>query len=192
MYKNYTAVFHQTREEGERFGSSASTQIDLEGVEKVKEKIKSVEMYTNYLRSIVVDKESFVRRDLISVVLEINGNASQRIVTHTLGWISDNYNHAKHHSLIDEWMTLVIVHSFHLLKETSADSIKDYAGMLLTLKNLYLSTRSTDKDLMRIRDVGEKIVKEANGKINSSLSMATRTSVILYLTLRAVSGKTSS
>ena len=191
MYKNYTSVFHQTREEGERFGSSASTQIDLEGVEKVKEKIKSVEMYTNYLRSIVVDKESFVRKDLISVILEINGNASQRIVTHTLTWISDNYNHPKHHALIDEWLALVVVHSFHLLKETSADSIKDYAGMLLTLKNLYLSTRSTDKDLMRIREIGEKIVKEANGKINSSLSMATRTSAILYITLRAVSGKSN-
>lgn len=189
MYKNYTAVFHQTNDEGERIGSSSSTQIDLEGVEKVKEKVKSVEMYTNYLRSTVVDKDSFVRKDLMVAILEINGNASQRILNHTLTWMSDNYNSPKYHNLIDEWLALVVVHSFHLLKETSADSIRDYASMLLLLKNMYLSTRSTDKDLIRIRDLGEKVVKEANGKINSSLLMATRTSVILYMTIRAITGK---
>ena len=90
------------------------------------------------------------------------------------------------HKDIDEWFQLIIVHSFHLLGEMNMTETRDYPTMLLTLKGLYLSTRSNDKDLTTIRKLGEKIIKGANGKINNSLALATRTACILYITLRAI------
>jgi hypothetical protein len=57
--------------------------------------------------------------------------------------------------------------------------------LMVTLKNLYLSTRSTDPELLKIRKLGQELVKASAGKVNSSLEMATRSSLILYITLRA-------
>lgn len=186
LYKNYYVVFNRAYVEGSRVGSSSSTMLDVEGEEVLREKINSVEKYVTLLRQDVIDPISFVRSDLIDVVVDINANTSYRILNHTLDWISRSYTDPKWSSRVDSFIRLVVIHSFHLLNETGAAELKDYPAILTSLKNLYLSTRSTDKELLEIRKHGEAIVKAANGQVNKSLAMATRTSVILYVTLRAL------
>ena len=66
---------------------------------------------------------------------------------------------------------------------------RDLSYVLTQLKNLFLSTRSVDPDLATVRELGEKILGLANGKMSSSLMMATRTAVIMYICLRALVGK---
>lgn len=186
LYKAYYAVFEQTRASGSRIGASSSTVVDVEGVEKLKEKVRSVEQYINYTRQAIVDKHSFVKPELIKVITDINTNTSQRILTATLTWLSDNYNNPKWHKEIDDWLSTIIVHSFHLLENLKESETRDYPTLLVNLKNLYLSTRSVDQELSKIRKQGDKLIKAANGRVNTSLAMATRTSTILYVTLRAL------
>ena len=156
----------------------------------MREKTKSVESYISYMQLTIIDKNSFVRDDLVGVIARINTNTSYRIVKHTLGWMVDGYMDAKLMSLIDSFVQKVIVQSMHLIQNNIDPAhSKDLAHIISTLKNLYLSTRSVDKDLVEIRELGELIVKKANGKVSSSLSMSTRTSLILYVTLRALVGK---
>ena len=186
MYKNYYRVFDKVNSEGSSIQVTSSTIIDGEGVEKLREKIKSTEQYISLLRNSVLDKDSFVRPELVKVLIEINMNSSLRMITHSLSWICESYHDPKWHKDIDDWFQLIVVHSFHLLGEMNMSETRDYPTMLLTLKGLYLSTRSNDKDLTQIRKLGDKIIKAANGKINTSLALATRTACILYITLRAI------
>lgn len=189
LYKNYYQVFEEVRTDGTRIHSASSTQIDVDGEETLKEKVKSTEQYINYIRQAIIDKEGFVRQDLVKVITDINTNTSQRILLATLGWLSDSYNDLKWHKKIDEWLGLIIVHSFHLLDQVNGEDSKHLPKMLTTLKNLYLSTRSTDPDLLKIRKIGDELIKAANGSVNNSLAMATRTATILYITLRAITAK---
>ena len=186
LYKNYYKVFHKAWSEGSRIQSSSATMVDAEGAEKLKEKVKSTEQYVSYIRQAVLDKHGFVRADLIKVITDINTNTSQRMLTATLNWLTDSYNDPKWHKKIDDWLALIVVHSFHLLNEVDSQDTRDYPTMLMTLKNLYLSTRSTDPELMKIRKLGDELIKAANGRVNNSLAMATRTACILYVTLRAI------
>lgn len=186
LYKNYYKVFEHARVQGHRIHSTSATFTDAEGEEKVKEKVKSTEQYVGYIRTAILDKHGFVRADLIKAIVDINTNTSQRMLTATLSWLSDHYSDPLWHKKIDEWLGLIVIHSFHLLAESKVGDTKDYPTMLTTLKNLYLSTRSSDKELLRIRKLGDELIKAANGKVNNSLSMATRTATILYITLRAI------
>jgi hypothetical protein len=65
---------------------------------------------------------------------------------------------------------------------------KDLPYVLTTLKNLYLSTRSSDPELLRTRELGSKIIKATGLKVGNSLALSTRTSIILYIALRAIAG----
>lgn len=189
MYKNYYVVFHNTYTEGERVGTVSSTMINQEGEESVREKIRSVERYVQFIRQALGDPNSFVKSELTDVILQINTNTSMRMLTLTLNWLSVNYTNPKWHEKIDKFCHDVIVHSFHLLADMGTGEVYDYASMLLTLKNLYLSTRTSNAELLHIRELGSLLVKEANGDVNNSLAMATRTSIILYVTLRALTSK---
>jgi hypothetical protein len=93
---------------------------------------------------------------------------------------------------MQEFVQRVVVYSYHLLHQNQIGNMRDYPMVLTNLKNLYLSTRSVDPELTKIRDMGAKIVKlSSKSKFSESLMMATRTSLILYICLRALIGRNS-
>lgn len=191
LMKNYYAEFKKVDDGG--IGVTSSLIIDIDGEENFKEKTKSVDAYVTYARQLITDKQGFVRDDLISVVTKINTNTSLRMVRHTVNWLFENYTNPKEHRQIDEFITLVVVQAMYMVENNiERTRRKDYAHVLNQLKNLFLSTRSTDPELEKIRTLGETIVVSANGKnISDGLKYATRTSIILYVALRVMSGKGS-
>lgn len=188
LVKNYYSEFVKVHNEGESIAVTSSTYFDQEGEETIKEKTKSVESYVSYIRHVVIDKDSFIKDDLLNVVININSNTSYRMVKNILNWMTQHYNDGKHHDKVDEFLKLTIVHSFYLIQQhISSSHQRDYAYILNQLKNLYLSTRSSDPELMKLRELGEQIVQLSSDKtVSNSLIMASRTSVILYITLRAL------
>jgi hypothetical protein len=190
LVKNYYAEFNKVHVDGESIGSNSSTYLDADGEETTVEKTKSVEGYVTSVRASIIDKHSFIKEDIVELISKMNNNSSKRIIRHTLTWLVDNYNDGKLHKTIDEFMSLVVIHSMFIIESNiEASRRKDYAHVLITLKNIYLSTRSIDNELTKIRELGEVIVKQSNGKVNNSLMLSTRTSVILYISLFAISSK---
>ena len=186
LYKSYCAVFHKTHSSGSQIGKSSSTIVDVEGVEKIRDKICKAEQAIALLQNTVHDRQTFVRQDLIDIITDINSNTSRRMVTQVLEWMSENYMKPQWHKKIDEFIRLIVIHSYHLVSDMGEAEMNDLPTLLVTLKNLYLSTRSTDAELMKIRKIGSELIKPAAGKVNSSLEMATRTSIIIYITLRSL------
>lgn len=190
MVKSYYSEFMKVNGDGEKIASTSSTFMDAEGEEAVKEKTRSIESYVDYIKGIVSDKHSFVRDDLVGVISRMNTNSSFRMIKSVLNWMSDNSSNSKYNKTIEEFVGLSVVHSFFLLSSNvGVINMRDYPHILVTLKNLYLSTRSTDKDLTRIRELGEDIIRASQtDKVGDSLMLATRTSIILYIALRTLVG----
>lgn len=191
LIKNYYAVFESVRVNGETIATTSGTYFDADGEETVKEKTKSVEAYVAYMRNTVNDKRTFLKDELIGIVLQINANTSFRIVKNTIAWLSDNAGNSKYSKLIDEFISLTVVQSMFMIQNNMEQNhSRDYPYILVSLKNLYLSTRTTDVEIERIRELGLRIIHESNGKgISGALALSTRTSVLLYLSLRALVGQ---
>lgn len=190
MIKNYYSEFAKVHSQGDRVGTTASTYLDAEGEESVKEKTKSIENYVEYIRDIVVDEHSFIKDDLLTVVSRTNANVSFKSLKTCLQWISSEYGSQKQHSLIDDFISISVVHSFHLIQYSIAPkSMRDYPAILVGLKNLLASSRSVDPELQKIRELGERIVKASFPyKVSEPLVIATRNSLVLYLILRVLTG----
>lgn len=188
LIKNYYAEFKRVHTDGEGIGTTSGTYMDVDGEETIKEKTKSVETYVNYIRNTIIDKRSFVNDSLVSVISNINKNTSFRMIKSTLLWMSDEYN-SKHHDTIDNFISVDIVYCFYLIHDNNLTKyLRDYPRLLIELKNLLLSSRSTDADLEVLRDLGSKIIKESSTtKVSNSLLLSTRTSIILYVFLRSLS-----
>jgi hypothetical protein len=190
MIKNYYSEIDKAKKQGDIITTTSSTYLDLEGEETIKEKTKSIESHITYMRNIIIDKHSFINEDLLGVINRINTNTSYKKIRETLAWMSDHSNEHKFHNLIDEFLSLTIIHSFYLIQnQIPGSNLRDYPHILNNLKNLYLSTRSSDAELEKIRELGAEIVKlSSHKKAGESLIMATRTSVILYISLRTLVG----
>lgn len=187
MLKNIYDVFLQVHKSGARV-SSTSAVVEFDGVESVRDQINGVEIYKRYLRSTVADRNSFVRAELMKVVLGLVETAREKHLAATLEYITTNHLRNTVDD-VDELLNATMVHSFRYLSSNVASlrTTVDLGAILIRLKGVYTSSRSTDPDLLALRNLCESIVKKAIATGTGSVIAATRTATLLYLVARAYS-----
>lgn len=190
IFMQYYHEFDLVHKDGKSIGSTSATIKDADGEMVLREKTQGTEVYVAFIRGLINDPSGFIDNDLVTVVADMNGNTSYRMVNETLHWLANAYHDIKYTQAVDKFVTDVVVQGmFYIEHNIPLGRRKDLPYILVTLRNLFLSTRSTDPQLLSIRKQGEKLVYANNRKISSSLMMATRTAIILYIILRALVGQ---
>ena len=185
ILKNIYAVFDRVHHQGTRISTTSSVSVEHDGVEILKDKTKNTLAYGRYIKSIIGDKDSFIRTELTSVIENMIHTMPPRLFHESLEWMSNNYMQSGA-GIIEEVINETIVHSFDYLSH-NRDIVKndnDIGGLLGKLKGVYMSSRSTDETLYSLREKVEKIVKAATGSKNESVISSVRTGVLLYINIR--------
>lgn len=189
IFSIYYDEFDKVHKDGQSIAVTSATIEDVDGDIVIREKTKGVESYINYARQLMNDPDGFIDPDLVTVVADMNGNSSYKMISGTLQWLAQSYHDPKYSKAVDKFVTDVIVQSMYYIEHNiPIGRRKDLPFILVTLKNLYLSTRSVDPQLLSIRQQGEKLLKAYNKKASVSLISATRSAVILYIILRVLVG----
>lgn len=186
IFKSYYSEFMKVHQSGLKIQSTASSSIDKNGDERIMEKVGNIESVVNDIMNTLNEEHAFIKDDLVSVISSSNVNTSTRSIRMVLLYLVDNY-HDHSHAAIEDFVKGIIIYTFALLKEhASGINRRDYSKLLELLKNLYLSSRTEEPELLRLRDLGETIVRDALEHGSKSLIYSTRTSIILYISLLAI------
>ena len=189
IIKGYYVEFVKANESGVGISHTTSFYIDGEtNDEKLKDKTGSLVYTIEAMLSIVRDPHAWLQPELVDLIVKMNKNTSYKTLYGVLAYISDSANRMDTYQSTDLFIRGVIIHSYNLITNNcGALPRTDYFGILGILKNFYLSSRSDDEHLLALRERGEAIVRATVGVESSdSLIMATRLSVILYITLRTL------
>lgn len=183
--KNMRGVMERVRLTGGKLATTSSV-AGVNGEEILKDKTRGPATYTNYLKSILANKSSFIREDLISVITKVMPSVHYKHLKSSLEYMSANYFKILHKD-IELVVNLVMSHSYAYLSNNrmSLRANVDLADMLVRLRGAYTSSRSTDVDLLELREVTERIIRPAVNSKTEAVVAATRTGVLLYLVARA-------
>ncbi len=184
MLKNIYRVILQVKESGSKIVSTSSV-IEHDGVEILKDSSKSQANYIRYIKSVIGDSNSFIREELLKVVSGVMPSAPPKHVRTVLEYLSKNYLKANSNevvSVVDD----TLIHSFAYLAESRATmrSGIDLPTLLMRLRGVYTSSRSTDPDLLALRQAMEVLVRKAIDTKTDSVVASVRTAVLLYLVAR--------
>lgn len=192
LLKNIYGLQKEVQESGMRVNSTSATFIETDGEAVLKDKDGALEIYRKYLSSIIGDKPSFIKLDLVTVIEGANKTMPQNMFRQTLSWLSDTYAKGdKSRVEIDQTMDKIITHLLTYLYQNrnTMKNKSDVTGLISKMKGVYTSSRSTDELLLSIRKEVEELVKKAT-KIKSGPTIpATRTGIMLYVILRAFTMK---
>lgn len=185
--KNIREVMERVRLTGGKV-SSVSSVMGVNGEEILKDRTRGPIVYTNYLKSILADKNSFVREELVNIITSIIPSSSYNHLRNALEHISANYFKSEHKK-IEEIANLTLSHAFAYLADNrqSVRTNIDLANMLMRLKGAYTSSRSTDPDLLRLRSLVEEVIRPAVNSKTEAVLASNRTAVLLYIVLRSYS-----
>lgn len=185
MMKNLYREFKQVKDDGSRISKKSSVDVGLDGVESFKDSIAGLAAYNKYLYNILPDRNSFIRSELINVVADLVPSLQEKQLVSLLEWLSLNYMDAKY-SYVTRLLDLSLVYSFNytLSKVNILHNPQDLGYFLTTLRGGYLSSKSREEDLLELRELGDKVVKDSL-KIKSKATVTTlRLSLFLYVCLR--------
>lgn len=183
--KNMREVMERVRLTGGKI-ASVSAVAGVDGEEILKDKTRGPVVYTNYLKSILSDKNSFIREELLLVITKVMPSASYRHLRAALEHLSANYFKADHQK-IEQIINLTMVHAFAYLSDNriSLRGNVDLSSMIVRLKGAYTSSRSTDPDLLELRNLTEEVIRSSVDSKTEAVVASVRTGVLLYLVSRA-------
>ena len=187
MMKNIYRVMLDVKTKGDIIGSASPFITDAEGEEVLMDVTTAVSQMTRYLLDILPDKSNFIREEHITIVRSLLPTLKVKFLEISLEALSNRSIEPE----IQDFMELYMSYTANYLEDKGynlSDS-KYIDKMLLTIRGLWLSSRSADEDLIKLRTIGDNIVSEAIHKKTKSVVVSTRIGVFIYLFLRAVTYK---
>lgn len=186
MLKNIMGETLKVKAHGVRIKKTTSTTLDIDGEEMLRDKQKSLLGYVRYMHTIVTDKHTFVKQELIDIIANAMHTMPPKQLQDCLEWMSDNYAYDKKKTA-EKTIDAVLKHAFSYLTSNTdvVTRTQDLADFIAKIRGVYMSSRSTDIELIEIRDLSEELVKAATTTKNASLISSIKTGVMLYICLRA-------
>lgn len=186
IVKKMNRVFYETRQEGAKIGTDKSVQ-DIDGENIVKDKTRAFSSYIRYIHTVLDDRASFIRKELVQVVTDAMHTMPPRLFVDVLEWMSINHR-AKGQQIIEEFVDETLLHAFSLIVSDPALMGKrsGLTPLIVRLRSLYMASRMSDPALIKCKALAEEIVSRAISTKNASVVASVRTGCEIYIVLRAM------
>lgn len=178
-----TSLYYKVREENDRV-VSVSAMFESEDGAEVRDVQRPISGYMRYLQDIIIDRNGFIRAELVKVVLEMNPSADAAATVATLEYISATYGGNKGVKLrryVDE----VLEWAFALTMGKGI-VLTNLVAVADAVKGMLNASLNKSPELMHIRKFGDQLVRDATDKKSSVVVSGERTAVVLYLILRSL------
>lgn len=186
MLKNIYQVFMHVHQSGYRIASTSNI-AEFDGEEVLKDSQHQLTTYRRYIHSVISDRNSFVRDEIVSLVSSQMPTLPRHWYIQVLEWMSNNYQRQGCDD-IETLLNDVMTHSFAYMAENRSVTrgTHDLGRLIGRLKGVYSASRSNDPALFELRACAEKVVKMAVHTTNESVIAALRSAICLYIVCRAL------
>lgn len=183
MVNVLTEEFYKAHSQDTSIAIKYNTITDEDG-EAITENINQFKIYRKYIQSIIGDRQSLIKKDLIAIIEAQSARLPKSSLEQTLQFISDN-SYGLESKRINEFLNDLLEYSFCVIAKSNLKS-NQLAKIIIKLKSMFLSSRVTTEKLMKIKDNLTKIIQKKD-KFNSMATLVTlRTALMLYFVLRTL------
>jgi hypothetical protein len=187
LMKELNAVFYSVRQREIR-QISDSAIMTIEGEKHIKDLVKKEKDYIRYVTGTMVDKTSFIKEELLEVVVDLVPSASITHIETTLKFIMDNITNRKYAKDIEYVTENIILYTLTYIQNNpkKITNERDISRIVVTIRNILKSPKNNEEVIYELRSRTENMVGKANGLRNTTTLANTRTAVLLYILLRAM------
>jgi hypothetical protein len=179
--KSIYAIFDRMNKAGIKIVSSSSV-MEYDGEMILKDKSRTYQQEIRYIADVIGDRGSFIKPELLKVIEKSVPTANPDMLLKTLQWMSDNAGYGKD-DIVNQLTTKTVIYSFNYLAQNPSliKGKRDISGVLFRLRGSFMASRSSDEDLMQLREMAEQIAGFATGSKNDTVKKSIRTAVLLYI-----------
>jgi hypothetical protein len=188
IVKNHWDVINSIRESDKKIMTTSAT-IDTDDGAAVVDMSRSIVVYKDYINSVVGERTNFIKDELIKVIASAMTTMSPVFLRDALEHVSDNYQ--LDGGEIEGIINGIMVHAFDFLSHRYQGNMRtpDLAYIVTTLRGIYMSSRTKDMLLLKLRDdIDAMLKRKLRGRSEAAIA-AVRTGLMLYVVVRALTKK---
>lgn len=187
MMKNMYDVFLEVKNQDKRILARGGT-IELEGKTVVKDLSRDAYVYQRYISEVMMDRSRFIKEELVELIGSAMHTMNEKQLLQTLNFIVDSQGKGIW-TKIEELAKETLIHAFEFIRSDQMmfERSNDIQYLIIRLRALYMSSRSKDPAVEKMRELGELIVSKAIHTRNPAPISAVRTGLLLYIVTRTLS-----
>jgi len=176
--------FYTIRDTTARIASTDKfTQVDGEAI--LKDSVNKYAHIKTHMHDIVPDRNSFVKDELIKIVMLNVNTAYQNYLKDTLYFISQNYS-AKYKAVnISDLIDEILMFAFDVIRKDKIE-LNNLPSIAIKMRNMLRSSRVVSPEFKIIKEKMGIIIDDANHRITEVNNASTKIAVVLYIVLRAL------
>lgn len=194
IVQSMTELFYQIRAQGGKIGTDKLVS-EIDGEKVLQDKSRHFSSYLRYIHGVMDDPRSFIRQELVELIVDMHNTCDPRRLVESLEWCSINQHesmprwHPKtKHGYVEEYVDEVLLYVFQMIAAKQANITKGsgIGPLLAQLRTLYMASRMSDVSLLKAKEMGDHIVEASVSSRNVAVLSSTRTGLALYLVLRCL------
>lgn len=181
--KDYYAVLDDVRRNNYRINTQSNT-VEIDGESILRDKVSAYNTSRDYLLDMATNPSSFYKVELTRVVLEMVPTASPNAL-HTLLMYIAALPQGKERKDIESAMEDTLLHAFDYIVNNRI-RFTDVAELLVKLRALYMSSKTSDERVLSLRKRLEDFAKKRSHLRHGAALSAMRNALLMYFILRAL------
>lgn len=190
LINKYYSVYIATLNSGAMIRTTSDIMVNTDGEMALRDKVNGYRSYITYMHSVCISKDNLIKPDLLGVVGNAMHTMPEKMLVDSLEFIARNFNQPKSKDLtkfVDE--SLLYCFEYMQSIKQSVQRNNDLKDLSTRLRLLLMAPKSSDPRVLVLRETGDQIVKNATNSKHAGQIAATRTGLILYIVLRAMTMK---
>lgn len=187
LINKYYGVYMEVIAAGGRVITTSEMFESAEGEMVVRDKNGGYGSYITHMNALIPKPKDFIRSELQAIIEQAVEQMQPHLLDKTLEYMSKNYAQPRMKHL-EQFVEESMLYCFEYMQsvKTSQANNKDLIGIVTNVRGKIMAPRTEDIRVLTIREEGEAIVREATGTRTPSYLASTRTGLMLYLVLRAL------
>lgn len=178
------SVFRQVLEDQDKIASKSALSMSVDGL-YLADLVRDQTKYLHYQDAIFIDKNTFIKEDLLAVIEQSMPTISSNIFRGVLEWILDNQMESKYKRKIMEVRHDILIYAIQLIKDENLHT-NDLVQVGYRLRQNILSGKNNDRTVIKVRKMIDDFIVKFRPQSKGKLVSLERSAIMIYIVLRTL------
>lgn len=187
LINKYYSVYITVLNSGVTIRTTSDLMINTDGEMALRDKVNGYRTYITYMHNVCTNKDNLIKPELLPIIGSAMHTMPEQMLQTTLEFVARNFGQPRNKDLttfVDE----CLLYTFEYMQSAkmSIQRQNDLKELLSKVRLLIMAPKTSDVRVLAIRDMGDAIVKNATNSRHAGQIASTRTGLMLYILLRAL------
>jgi len=187
LINKYYGMYITVLNSGVTIRTTSDMMVNTDGEMALRDKVNGYRTYITYMHSVCSNRENLIKPELLPIIESAMHTMPGQMLVTSLEFLARNFNQPRSKDLT-KFVDECLLYTFEYMQsiKASVQRQNDLKELVTRIRLLVMAPKTSDVRVLTIRDMGDAIVKNATNSRHVGQIASTRTGLMLYVMLRAL------